>query len=160
MGANAYLVKPIDEAQLRTTVAQLVQPHATILAIDDDPNVHDILRQQFAAEEMYQLVTASGGRDGLHAIAQSPPDLILLDLMMPEVDGFAVLAELDRQPETRAIPVIVLTAKELTAAERAYLTQRVTQHIQKGATDLAQLLPQITAVLNGDPSGDAQAPSA
>ncbi|NJK78537.1 MAG: response regulator, partial [Chloroflexaceae bacterium] len=147
-GQSAYLVKPIAEDRLRSTVARLVQPHVTILAIDDDPDVLEILRQLFNDRKSYQLVTAAGGQAGLDSIRQQPPDLILLDLTMPEVDGFAVLAELDKHPATRAIPVIVLTAKELTSSEHEYLTRRVTQYLKKDATDSMHLLHQINTVLH------------
>ena len=80
-------------------------------------------------------------------MAAAAPDLIILDLMMPEVDGFAVLAALDQQAETRAIPVIVLTAKQLNAGERAALEQRVRGLLHKGSTPPAQLLGRVRALL-------------
>lgn len=131
LGANAYLLKPIDEDQLRVTIARQVGNQATILVIDDDPDVRDILLNQLSQPGGYSVVTAPGGREGLEYIARTPPDLIILDLMMPEVDGFAVLHELDIGPETRSIPVVVLTAKDLTHEEHTYLNQRVGRLINK-----------------------------
>jgi signal transduction histidine kinase/CheY-like chemotaxis protein len=147
LGASAYLTKPIDADQLRTTLGRLVGHNATVLVIDDDPNACEIVSAQLGAAGSYQVVTASGGRAGLAQVAAAAPDLIILDLMMPEVDGFAVLAALDQQAETRAIPVIVLTAKQLNAGERAALEQRVRGLLHKGSTPPAQLLGRVRALL-------------
>jgi signal transduction histidine kinase/CheY-like chemotaxis protein len=147
LGANAYLVKPIDETQLRTTVNQLVAHDATILVVDDDPNVLEIVHQQLTQMNGFRVITANGGQAGLDAIAAHRPDLIVLDLMMPDVDGFAVLTVLDRDPKTRGIPVIVLTAKDLTRAERDYLNERVQSFLSKGATPAEELLGRIHALL-------------
>jgi CheY-like chemotaxis protein len=84
----------------------------------------------------------------LDAIAAHRPDLIVLDLMMPDVDGFAVLTALDHDPKTRGIPVIVLTAKDLTRAERDYLSERVQSFLSKGATPAEELLGRIHALLH------------
>jgi signal transduction histidine kinase/CheY-like chemotaxis protein len=147
LGASAYLTKPIDADQLRTTLGRLVGHSATVLVIDDDPDTCEALTAQLGAAGSYQVVTASGGRAGLAQVAAAPPDLIILDLMMPEVDGFAVLAALDQQAETRAIPVIVLTAKELSSGERAALEQRVRGLLHKGSTPPAQLLGRVRALI-------------
>jgi threonine synthase len=96
---------------------------------------------------MYKVITATGGQAGLDCIAAARPDLIILDLMMPEVDGFAVLEQLDRDPQTSAIPVIVLTAKDLTRAECEFLNQRVSGLLTKGLTTPEQLLGKVTDLL-------------
>lgn len=137
LGASAYLVKPIDEAQLRRTVDQIVLDGSTVLTIDDDPNVLDLVEAHLSQYGKYTIVKACGGRAGLEHIAQARPDVILLDLMMPEVDGFAVLEYLDRESHTSAIPVVVLTAKDLTKEEREYLNSRVGGLLSKG-----MLLPE------------------
>ncbi len=97
LGASAYLTKPIDADQLRATLEQLVGHEATVLVIDDDSNACDIVTAQLEAVGSYQVVTAKGGQAGLAQVAAAPPDLIILDLMMPDVDGFAVLAALEQQ---------------------------------------------------------------
>ncbi|MBV9788472.1 MAG: response regulator, partial [Chloroflexi bacterium] len=84
LGANAYLTKPIDEEQLRSTVAQLVSHDSTILAIDDDPDALEIITTQLKLLGRHTVLTASGGRAALELIAERQPDLIILDLMMPE----------------------------------------------------------------------------
>jgi signal transduction histidine kinase/CheY-like chemotaxis protein len=149
LGASAYLTKPIDEEQLRTTVARLATSGATIMVIDDDPNAREIVSYQLEQAGIYTVVAASGGQEGLDRISAHPPDLIILDLMMPEVDGFAVLDALGHDSRTHAIPVIVLTAKELTGLERDTLNQRVSSLLMKGMMTPEQLLGKVTDLLGG-----------
>ncbi|HEX6287787.1 MAG TPA: response regulator [Herpetosiphonaceae bacterium] len=147
LGASAYLTKPIDEELLRSTLAELVGIGSTVLVIDDDPDVLDIVSEQLKPLEGYTILTASGGQAGLEQIATVHPDLIVLDLMMPEVDGFAVLECLESNPETRHIPVIVLTAKDLTNQERELLNQRVSSLLTKGFTSAGELLAKVSELL-------------
>lgn len=146
LGASAYLTKPIDAEQLCTTVARLTTNAANILVIDDDPNAIEVVCASLAGGG-YQINTAQGGQAGLQAIAASVPDLVVLDLMMPEVDGFNVLNQLASDPRTSAIPVIVLTAKDLTLAERVMLSQRVSALVMKGGTPPEILLAKVTELL-------------
>jgi signal transduction histidine kinase/DNA-binding response OmpR family regulator len=147
LGASAYLTKPIDEEQLRATVARLVSNEATVLVIDDDPNAIEIVTRQLEQAGAYSVITAGGGQAGLDQIAETRPDLIILDLMMPEIDGFAVLEYLDRSPATSTIPVIVLTAKDLTMHEHEFLNQRVHGLLNKDLTPPEQLLSRVTDLL-------------
>jgi CheY-like chemotaxis protein len=89
------------------------------------------------------VVEAEHGRAALEQVARQTPALILLDLMMPEMDGFEFLAELRRDEERRGIPVVIVTAKELTADEREKLNGQVTRVIQKGGGTRDALLAQI-----------------
>jgi signal transduction histidine kinase/CheY-like chemotaxis protein len=148
LGASAYLLKPVSEVELRATLDRLVASDATVMVIDDDPNAREIVTQQLAQAGPYRIISAGNGREGLERIAEQRPDLIILDLMMPEVDGFAVLEELARDPITRTIPVIVLTAKDLTAIERDALTQRVNGLLEKGMTNPEHLLRQVSDLLS------------
>jgi signal transduction histidine kinase/CheY-like chemotaxis protein len=150
LGASAYLTKPIDADQLRTALGRLVGVDATILLIDDDPDTCEIVTQQLEQVGGYHVLVAGGGQSGLAQVAVVQPDLIILDLMMPEVDGFAVLEALERGAETRGIPVIVLTSKELSVHERAYLQQRVRGLLRKGITSPEQLLGRVRALLAGE----------
>jgi signal transduction histidine kinase/DNA-binding response OmpR family regulator len=147
LGASAYLTKPIDAEQLCATVARLTASPAKILVIDDDPNAIEVVRASLAVVDSYDIVTAPGGEAGLQAAAAAPPDLIVLDLMMPELDGFGVLEQLARDPRTSAIPVLVLTAKDLTSSERAFLAQRVRGLVQKGGAPPEMLLAKVAELL-------------
>jgi signal transduction histidine kinase/CheY-like chemotaxis protein len=146
LGASAYLTKPINEEQLRATIAQLVTSDATILVVDDDPNAREIVTQQLARSG-YRTMTASNGQEAVERVAEIQPDLIILDLMMPEVDGFAVLEHLDREAGTRTIPVIVVTAKDLSQNEREWLNRRVNSLLTKGVMSPDQLLRKVSDLL-------------
>lgn len=104
----------------------------SIVIIDDTPEAARLIRRIIQARGDYQIYEANDGRSGLELIRQHLPDLVVLDLMMPEMDGFAVLDGLKSEERTRGIPVIVVTAKELTVQERQKLTGRVQSLWQKG----------------------------
>ena len=91
------------------------------------------------------MTEAENGRAGLEAVANHAPALVLLDLMMPVMDGFEFLRELRARPEGRMIPVVVVTAKELTAAERDMLRSCVENIVQKGALAPEEILAEIRA---------------
>ncbi|MCG8353290.1 MAG: response regulator [Chloroflexales bacterium] len=147
LGASAYLLKPIDEAQLRGTVNQLVSSGGIVLVIDDDPDVLEMVSSQLGQTGSCQVITANGGQAGLELVAAQRPDVIILDLMMPDVDGFAVLEQLERNPNTYDIPVVVLTAKDLTADERNVLNRRVRTLLAKRAAALEDLAGKVAALL-------------
>lgn len=81
-----------------------------ILVVEDEKDVRDLLAENFRREG-YQVATARSGRDALSAVKRKRPDLVLLDLMLPDVDGIEVCKQLKYNPDTRAIPVVILTAK-------------------------------------------------
>lgn len=82
-----------------------------ILVIDDDPNIVELLKRRLLASQ-YQVVTASNGEEGLKQVADEKPDLIIVDVLMPKMDGYTFVRTLRRDDEHRALPVIVLTAKD------------------------------------------------
>ncbi len=133
-GASAVIQKPISRAQLKTSLASLgLQPaeeHTrTVLVVDDDPKAVEVIAA-FLPAPAYAVVRAFGGKEAI-ALAQSKrPDLILLDLMMPEVNGFDVVEALRRIPETARIPIVVVTAKHVTAKDRAALNTSEGQAIR------------------------------
>ena len=102
---------------------------------------------QLLEERPYLVRTAVDGLDALEKIEEEKPDAILLDLMMPRLDGFGVLAQLRSNPATSAIPVIILTAKSLTAAETAVLQANAQQVIQKEGLSGENLLQELRQVL-------------
>ncbi len=150
LGASAYLTKPIEESLLRTTMKRLITDGARVLVIDDDPNVREMVQEVLTHEGSYTVVAAAGGQEGLDRIASIPPDLIILDLMMPEVDGFTVLERLEDHPLTQAIPVIVLTAKDLSKEERDYLTKRVNSCLAKEGTSPEHLTEKVKSLLGNN----------
>ena len=120
-------------------------PH--ILVIDDDEMVCMML-SDILGKEGFEIVVASNGREGLEQCRDVRPDMILLDVMMPEMDGFAVLDVLRTERELSQIPVIVVTAKELTSIEKQRLSGKAQSLMQKGAFNEQDIVDQMLKVLN------------
>ena len=158
VGADDYFVKPVDWQRLVRRLSEITSRsptprHAKLLLIDDDVRVHDMLEQELAAKG-YRLEKAFSGPEGLELAEEFRPDVIILDLMMPGMSGFEV-AELLRQREhTARIPILVLTAKELTAADREQLRQGVSGLVVKGTAAASRLIRAIQS-LEARPSSPA-----
>jgi GAF domain-containing protein/DNA-binding response OmpR family regulator len=150
LGAAAYLLKPLDPAAvldaLRRVIGDKVHPHRHVLLIDDDPNVGEMLRQALPAGD-FDLACAEDGEAGLKAIETQRPDVILLDLMMPRLDGFGVIERLRADADLRNIPIIVISAKELTQDESRMLRESVAYVIRKQGFDSDLLLHEIYSLL-------------
>jgi PAS domain S-box-containing protein len=153
LGATDYLVKPVDRDQLRRVVSRYHAPEApaTALLVDDDPAVRETVSSALSTAG-WQVEAAENGRVALDRMAAGRPTLILLDLMMPVMDGFEFLVELHANPEWRDIPVIVLTAKDLTDEDRRALSGRVEKIVAKDACSheqLADLVRKLASRLEG-----------
>jgi signal transduction histidine kinase/CheY-like chemotaxis protein len=120
--ATDYRVKPVEEQLLIATVQRWLEQPATVLVIDDDADARGVVRG--ALEERYQVIEAANGAEGLHLVETVRPQLVVLDLMMPELDGFAVLERMRKDPLLVATPVIIVSAKDLEAHERQWLAER------------------------------------
>jgi threonine synthase len=118
-----------------------------ILIVDDHPDVRRLIRRILQAQGNYTLFEATNGREAIDLAKKERPNLIILDLMMPEMDGFAVINELKNDPETADIPVIVVTAKELTPAEKERLRGHIQTLMQKGDFMNDELLDEVRALL-------------
>ncbi len=149
-----YLTKPVEMAELTRALDQHwliagVEPATrTFLVVDDEPNtleMHARIVQNHAPGS--RVLKARSGREALALLEQSVVDLVLLDLMMPEMDGFAVLEAMREREAMRAIPVIVVTGQVLTEAEMARLNQGVVRVLSKGVFDLDETLAQVDAAL-------------
>jgi adenylate cyclase len=146
LGAADYLMKPFERDDLIAALRR-VAPHCRrLLVVDDDPNVADLVRQSLE-DQPYRIDVAEDGLAALEAIATQRPDVLLLDLLMPRMDGFEVIASLQKDPERRDIPVIVLTAKTLTRQEKRLLNEHALAVIQKGALDRDSLMAELKQVL-------------
>ena len=146
LGAFDYLLKPFDREAILAALTHIPPQQGRLLVVDDDPQVVDLVRQLLEGEP-YEIVAATDGQEALAAIAQKRPDIILLDLLMPEMDGFAVIEHLQQDPQSREVPVIVLTAKTLTAAEQVTLEQSVRTVIQKRGLDRDTLIQELRGLL-------------
>jgi CheY-like chemotaxis protein/two-component sensor histidine kinase len=149
LGAADYLVKPITEDELRRALERVKRDRTvnTILVVDDEPSALQLLKRILAAQPQYKVLAATGGAQALAMVQSDKPDLILLDLMMPEIDGFAVLETVKSNPATHDIPVIVVTAKEITAEDRERLNGNMAALYNKGMFTAEQLLADIAAAL-------------
>ena len=124
-----------------------VAPHCRrILVVDDDPNVAEIVRQSFEGESC-TIDWAPDGVVGLERLDEARPGVILLDLLMPRMDGFAFLDALQGDAAHVDIPVIVLTAKSLTPSEREMLQERVLGLIEKHGFDREALIREVRRAL-------------
>jgi PAS domain S-box-containing protein len=147
LGASEYLVKPIDRNRLIAILNRYRRTDSdVILVVDDDPASRSLLRQVLE-KEGWQVIEAENGRLALAALQQHQPTLMLLDLMMPELDGFDVLAQLQSQPQWRSLPIVIITAKDMTTAEQDYLNQYVERILQKGVYSREQLVGEIHNLL-------------
>jgi CheY-like chemotaxis protein len=119
-----------------------------VLLVDDDDMMRRGMRQVLEKDN-WEVIEAENGRVALARLSESLPDVIMLDLMMPEMDGFEFVVELRSRAEWRDIPVLVITAKDLTAEERSRLNGGVEHVLQKGASDVDELLREIGRLLPG-----------
>jgi len=118
-----------------------------IAIVDDNPDVRRLIRRILQSQGNYELFEATNGREAIELAKREQPNLIILDLMMPEVDGFGVLQALEADPDTAEIPVIVVTAKELTPAEKARLKGHIQTLMQKGDFMSDDLQDEVRALL-------------
>lgn len=136
LGASDYLVKPIDRAMLLKKLGEINFPDrkngksASILCIDDSEDTLKLL-VSILEPDGYSVLTADSGKKGIEKALQHRPDLIILDLMMPEMDGFTVVRTLKNNNLTSDIPIFILTAKDLSLSDRYRLTGKVETFIQK-----------------------------
>ena len=145
-----YLTKPIGAPQLGEAVSRQLEHEdaPTILIVDDEPGVLEMhARIVRGGVENGRILKATNGKEALVIINQEKPDLVLLDLNMPEMDGFAVLEAMQSEPQTRTIPVIVLTGQTLTEAEMSRLNQGVAVVLGKGLFSAEETFAQIQAAL-------------
>ena len=149
LGAADYLVKPILEQDLISALDRLDREEGRhrVLVVDDQPDDRNLLRRIIETQEGYEMMEAGSGQEAILLVHQRRPHIIILDLLMPEMDGFAVLEALKADEATRAIPIIVVTAKELTERDRQVLNNRIEALIQKGVLQREELLEDVAAAL-------------
>jgi PAS domain S-box-containing protein len=154
LGASDYLTKPLERDRLLETVRRRCGgTSGPILVAEDEPATRDMLRRVLE-KGGWTVVEAGNGREALDIVTRQRPALVLLDLMMPEMDGFEFLDEMRQRPELQSIPVVVLTAKDLTEEDRLFLNGSlllsgcVKRVLQKGNFSLDILLREIRDLMN------------
>ena len=145
LGASEYLTKPIDRERL-VAVLTKYRRDLPVLVVDDDASVRQLLRR-ILEEEGYTVVEADNGRVALERLGERVPGAILLDLMMPEMDGFEFLSALHGREAWRQIPVVIVTAKDLTSEEHDRLNGSVVRILQKGAYAQEELLAEVRTLV-------------
>ena len=149
LGAADYIMKPIGKNNLRN-ILHKYNSQATfdkVLIVEDDSNTRDLLRRQLL-DYSAKVLEAENGRQALDILDHDIPELIISDLIMPEMDGFELVMKLRQNPQWSSIPVIILTAKELTLIERKKLQGRVKQVFQKGGSQCNILLQELQSLLS------------
>jgi CheY-like chemotaxis protein len=146
LGAADYLTKPIDRERL-VTVLERHRRDLPVLVVDDDAGLRELLRRMLEPEG-YAVVEAENGRVALERLRDVSPSVILLDLMMPEMDGFEFVAEFRRHEAWRAIPIVVVTAKDLSQEDRERLNGHVQKILQKGTHGRDQLLTEVRELVS------------
>jgi signal transduction histidine kinase/CheY-like chemotaxis protein len=146
LGAVDYLLKPFDRETILTALARISPHRGRLLVVDDDPQVVDLVRQ-LLDDQSYEIKSASDGEEALEEIARQRPDVVLLDLLMPRMDGFGVIEALRHDPRYQDIPVVVLTAKALTPEEKTSLQQHVLKIVQKRGLERDALIQELRTAL-------------
>jgi signal transduction histidine kinase/DNA-binding response OmpR family regulator len=148
LGAADYLTKPIQRDRLLAVLEKYCPPSqpATVLVVEDDVETQEIIRRLLEHAGI-QVMVADNGRVALERLAEGQPGLILLDLMMPEMDGFQFVDHVRQHEAWRAIPIVVVTAKDLTAEDRLRLNGYVTEIIRKDTRDQEELLAEVSKMV-------------
>jgi CheY-like chemotaxis protein len=144
LGATDFLTKPIDREHL----AQLLQkyrcshPPCPVLVVEDQADLRKLMRRMLE-QEGWVVAEAENGRVALDRVAENRPELIVLDLMMPEMDGFSFLEALRQHAAWRSIPIVVVTVKDLTAEDHQRLNGYVQHIVHKGTRGREELLQEL-----------------
>jgi signal transduction histidine kinase/CheY-like chemotaxis protein len=141
LGAAEYLVKPVSKDQLLAALyraAAIPERKHTVVAIDDDPLAIELVRASLEPEG-WTVLGAATGQDGLALIRERQPSAVLLDLLMPGMDGFEVVEALRADPDTKSVPVVILTSKSMTQQDKERLQGRITYVARKTEFDLSGL---------------------
>ncbi|MEW6210166.1 MAG: response regulator [Acidobacteriota bacterium] len=147
LGADDYLTKPVDREKITAVLKKYRAEGCRVMIVDDDPAARDMI-SRLLAKESCVVIEAANGREAIDHIQSQRVDLILLDLAMPEMDGFEVIGELEKREEWRGIPVVVITAKDISAEDRLRLDGHVEKILQKGAYSREQLLAEVREMVS------------
>jgi signal transduction histidine kinase/DNA-binding response OmpR family regulator len=149
LGAAEHLTKPINPKELLRLLARVQRPEITpdVLIVDDDQSTRGMLRRMLV-KEGWRVREAVNGAEGLEQLARTVPAVMLLDLIMPEVDGFEVLRAMRQTAAWRDIPVVIVTSKDLSRDELEWLRGHAMDVFQKGAYSRAELIAAVRAMVD------------
>ena len=147
LGAFDYLVKPLGKEAILSVLQRIPDiPAKRVLVVDDEPDAVDLLTQ-ILQDEDYQVKAAYSGEEALRVLEATPQDIIILDLLMPEMDGFEVIQTVKANASWKNIPIIVVTAKDLSDIDWEFLQQRVDRIIQKSGLSEENLMNEVQDLL-------------
>ena len=146
LGATGYLTKPVDRDLLLEAIGKHSDTASHVLIVEDEDDTRSMMTR-ILKRAGFTTSEAANGEEALEAIASQKPDLVLLDLMMPVMDGFDFLLAFRSESETAHIPVLVVTAKDLSDAEHRFLSDRVQKVLAKGGYTREQLLGLVRTAL-------------
>ncbi|WP_170381976.1 response regulator [Ruegeria atlantica] len=156
LGASEYLGKPIDTVELLNALKQHcpVVPAPRVLVVEDETATRELICRVLS-KDGWQIEEAVNGMDALRCLSESVPDVILLDLLMPEMNGFEFLANMRKNTDWKEIPVIVVTAKTVSNEDRARLNGSIKTLIEKDGDQIETILRQLNEILPGSsPAAD------
>ncbi len=155
LGASEYLGKPIETTELLSVLKEHCPtlPTPRVLVVEDEAATRELICRVLE-KEGWQIDEAINGLDALQRLSQFVPDVILLDLMMPEMDGFEFLAGIRKNPEWKNIPVIIVTAKSLSSEDRAQLNGSFQTLVRKDGDEIEIILNQLNEILSASRSED------
>jgi threonine synthase len=136
-----------EEGLLAALSKVAVDKFPRIAVVDDNPDVRRLIKRILQTQGRFEIHEASNGREAIELAQKILPNLMILDLMMPEVDGFSVMDALQSNPETAEIPIIVITAKELTQNEKQRLEGHIQSLMQKGDFLSDDLIDEVRTLL-------------
>jgi CheY-like chemotaxis protein len=144
LGADDFVIKPIDRDRLRAILARYrgAAPEKRVLVVEDEADTRSWLRR-ILHDDGWTVVEAENGRAALDRLAEAAPDLVLLDLIMPGMDGFEFLDQLRRSGPEHRVPVVVITAADLSPADHERLNGSVLKVLQKSAHSREALLSEL-----------------
>ena len=155
LGAIEYFVKPVNKEQLIKAVRKagvaLEKEKITVLVVDDEPKTVELLTDELQAEG-FNVLQAYGGQQGIDLAIEKHPDVIILDLMMPEVSGFDVVQQLRVHSEAMEIPILIFTAKDLTEEDRQRLEGHVKIIASKSGSGKEDLLRELERLVKRKPN--------
>jgi DNA-binding response OmpR family regulator len=152
LGADDYLIKPVDKATLLSAVERCLQsrggaaPARTILVVEDDVSTREMIVEVLKSYG-YAVSTAADGDQARASVAQFLPELVILDLVLPKMTGFELLAEWRSHPRTAELPVFVLTSKDLTKEEEKYIHAHAESLFRKQNSWREPLIKQLERVV-------------
>lgn len=155
LGAAEYLTKPVTRSQLINVLRKYrsEKSPSIVMVVEDDPTTREMM-VRILHKAGWQVIEAENGEIALQHLQKHQPDLILLDLMMPQMDGFEFIIQLRQHETGSSIPVVVLTAKDISIEDRLWLNNRVDTVFQKGAYSRDELLTELRQLLVGAVSGN------